>query len=37
LLEAEVVDLKAGKFYVSAMSKKNPRLSARANLVLPSA
>ena len=37
LLEAEVVDLKAGKFYVSAASRKSPRLSARANLVLPSA
>ena len=36
LTEAEVNDLKAGKFYISAMSKKSPRLSARANLVLPS-
>jgi len=37
LLEAEAADLRAGKFYVSAISRKNPRLSARANLVLPSA
>ncbi len=33
LLEAEAADLKAGKFYVSAISKKNPRASARANIL----
>jgi len=37
LLEAEAADLRAGKFYVSAISKKSPRLSARANLVVPPA
>ena len=36
LQESEANDLKTGKFYVSAVAK-NPRLSARANLVLPSA
>lgn len=37
LLESEAADLKAGKFYISALSKKSPRASARANIVLPSA
>jgi amidase len=35
LTEAEAGDLKAGKFYVSAIDVKNPRLSARGDLVLP--
>jgi amidase len=33
LTEAEVADLKAGKFYVAALSRVSPRLSARADLV----
>jgi amidase len=37
LSEPEASDLKAGKFYVAVISRKSPRLSARANLVLPSA
>jgi Asp-tRNA(Asn)/Glu-tRNA(Gln) amidotransferase A subunit family amidase len=37
LLDQEVVDLKAGKFYVSAVSRKSPRLSARADILLSSA
>jgi len=37
LSEPEASDLKAGKFYVAVISKKSPRLSARANLVFPSA
>jgi Asp-tRNA(Asn)/Glu-tRNA(Gln) amidotransferase A subunit family amidase len=37
LSEAEASDLKAGKFYVAVISRKSPRLSARANLVFPSA
>ena len=37
LLEPEAADLKAGKCYVSAISKKSPLLSARANIVWPSA
>jgi hypothetical protein len=37
LTEAEANDLKGGKFYISAISRKSPRLSARANLALPSA
>ena len=32
LTEAEADDLQAGKFYVAVLSKKNPRLSARADL-----
>jgi amidase len=36
LLETEAIDLKAGKFYISAMSKKSPLLSARSDIVLPS-
>ncbi len=32
LTEAEVTDLKAGKFYFSALSRMSPRLSARADL-----
>jgi Asp-tRNA(Asn)/Glu-tRNA(Gln) amidotransferase A subunit family amidase len=32
LTEAEVGDLKAGKFYVAVLSRKSPRLSARADL-----
>jgi amidase len=35
LLEAEAADLKAGKFYVSAVGKKSPRASARADIILP--
>jgi Asp-tRNA(Asn)/Glu-tRNA(Gln) amidotransferase A subunit family amidase len=37
LTEAEVADLKAGNFYMSVLSAKNPRLGARADLALPSA
>ncbi len=33
LTDAEVADLKAGKFYVAALSRVSPRLSARADLV----
>ena len=33
LTEAEASDLKAGKFYVAALSRVSPRLSARADLV----
>ena len=32
LTEGEAADLVAGKFYIAAVSKKSPRLSARANL-----
>jgi amidase len=32
LSEQEATDLKAGKFYVAVVSRKNPRLSARADL-----
>ncbi len=35
LLEAEVADLEAGKLYISAISKKNPRAGARGNIILP--
>jgi Asp-tRNA(Asn)/Glu-tRNA(Gln) amidotransferase A subunit family amidase len=35
LTEAEAADLKMGKFYVAVLSKRTPRLSARADLVLP--
>ena len=35
LTEGEAADLVAGKFYIAAMSKKSPRLSARANLAPP--
>jgi hypothetical protein len=34
LLEAEAADLKAGKCYISLLSKKNPLLSARADIAL---
>jgi amidase len=37
LTEAEATDLKAGKFYLAAISRRSPRLSARADLVFPSA
>jgi amidase len=37
ITEAEANDLKAGKFYISAISIRSPRISVRANLVLPSA
>jgi len=37
LAEAEAADLKAGKCYLAAISRTNPLLSARANLVLPPA
>jgi len=33
LTEAEVADLKAGKFYLAVLSRVSPRLSARADLV----
>ena len=33
LTEPEAVDFKAGKFYVSAISTKSPRLSARADIL----
>jgi len=33
LTEAEVTDLKAGKFYVAALSRVSPRLSARGDLI----
>ena len=33
LTDAEAADLKAGKFYVAALSRVSPRLSARADLV----
>jgi Asp-tRNA(Asn)/Glu-tRNA(Gln) amidotransferase A subunit family amidase len=36
LTEPEVGDLKSGKLYVAAISRKDPRLSARADLSLPS-
>ena len=32
LTEGEAADLVAGKFYLAAISKKSPRLSARGNL-----
>ena len=35
LSDAEVSDLRAGKFYVSAIDARNPFLSARGNLLLP--
>jgi Asp-tRNA(Asn)/Glu-tRNA(Gln) amidotransferase A subunit family amidase len=35
LTEGEAADLVAGKFYIAAISKKSPRLSARANLAPP--
>jgi hypothetical protein len=35
LTDAELTDLKAGKFYVSAVDARNPLLGARGNLVLP--
>jgi hypothetical protein len=35
LTAAEFTDLKAGKLYLSVITKRNPRLSARADLVLP--
>jgi Asp-tRNA(Asn)/Glu-tRNA(Gln) amidotransferase A subunit family amidase len=35
LTEAEAQGLLDGKFYVSAISRANPRLSARADIVLP--
>jgi amidase len=34
LTEAEVADLNAGKFYIAAISRKSPRLSARADITL---
>jgi hypothetical protein len=34
LTEAEAVDLKAGKFYLSVISRRSPRLRARGDLVL---
>ena len=34
LSEAEVADLKAGKLYVAVVDKRDPRLSARADLAL---
>jgi len=35
LLEGEAADLKAGKCYISAVSRRSPRLSARANIPPP--
>jgi len=35
LTEAEATDLKTGKFYLSAISTKSPRLSARGDITLP--
>ena len=37
LTEVEVGDLKAGKFYLSVLSRRSPRLGARADLAFPSA
>jgi hypothetical protein len=37
LTEAEAGDLEAGRLYLSVISRNDPRLSARADLVLPSA
>jgi Asp-tRNA(Asn)/Glu-tRNA(Gln) amidotransferase A subunit family amidase len=37
LLEPEAADLKAGKCYISAISKANPLVGARADIVLPPA
>jgi amidase len=37
LTEPEVSDLKSGKFYIAVVSRRSPRLSARADLVFPSA
>jgi Asp-tRNA(Asn)/Glu-tRNA(Gln) amidotransferase A subunit family amidase len=34
LLPAEAADLRAGKCYISAVSRKNARLSARANIIV---
>jgi len=34
LVETEAADLKAGKFYLSVISRKNPLLRARADIVL---
>jgi hypothetical protein len=34
LSEQEAADLKAGSLYVAVVSRKNPRLSARADLIL---
>jgi hypothetical protein len=34
LTEAETADVKAGKFYLAVLSRKSPRLSARADLSL---
>jgi hypothetical protein len=34
LTEAEATDLKAGKFYLSVLSKKSPRLGARGDLLI---
>ena len=36
LSEAEAADLKAGKLYLSVVSRRTPRLSARADVILPS-
>jgi len=36
LTEVEVGDLKAGKFYLSVLSRRSPRLGARADLTFPS-
>jgi hypothetical protein len=34
LVEAEAADLKAGKFYLSVVSRKNPLRRARADIIL---
>ncbi|HEY6509465.1 MAG TPA: CHRD domain-containing protein, partial [Vicinamibacterales bacterium] len=36
LTEAEAADLRAGKLYLSVVSRRTPSLSARADLTLPS-
>jgi hypothetical protein len=35
LTDAEVADLKAGRLYLSIVSRAQPRLHARSDLVLP--
>jgi hypothetical protein len=35
LLDKEAAELKAGKFYVSAVGKEDPRASARADFIVP--
>jgi hypothetical protein len=35
LTEAEVSDLRAGKFYLAVLSQRSPRLGARAEIAFP--